>query len=252
MLFLFLEYYFNMYAPNLICSYPVSFSDFFPRESSCLVMHMEDNDPVRGYVTIIYYWSMSWWQELFSCLLVLNSLTDFFIKIFCWSVCTGFFCSMSLHNVQIVSSSSWWWTDQFERCTKIRLKKYRHLLEKWSLYLFSERGDLIWWIDQGQLFPEEAASQPQSVEYGLRCCCCCLPWCILSYPFGSGRHKSINLAFSLSQKLILAVSLIISESEWWLLSEIKEKQPHKLKQHKGTISLAPSLVIYLAGRFDQW
>jgi len=189
---------------------------------------------------------MSWWQELFSCLLVLNSLTDFFIKIFCWSVCTGFFCSMSLHNVQIVSSSSWWWTDQFERCTKIRLKKYRHLLEKWSLYLFSERGDLIWWIDQGQLFPEEAASQPQSVEYGLRCCCCCcLPWCILSYPFGSGRHKSINLAFSLSQKLILvgsqevhkvitrlfqiqkAVSLIISESKWWLLSEIKEEQPRK-------------------------
>jgi len=48
------------------------------------------------------------------------------------------------------------------------------------------------------------------------------------------------------------LSLIISESEWWLLSEIKEKQPHKLKQHKGTISLAPSLVIYLAGRFDQW
>ena len=61
------------------------------------------------------------------------------------------------------------------------LKKYRQLLEKWSLYLFSERGDLIWWIDQGQLFPEEAASQPQSVEYGLRCCCCCLPLCILSF-----------------------------------------------------------------------
>jgi len=54
----------------------------------------------------------------------------------------------------------------------------------------------------------------------------------VSYPFGSGRHKSINLAFSLSQKLILvgsqevhkvitrlfqiqkAVSLIISESKW--------------------------------------
>jgi hypothetical protein len=25
----------------------------------------------------------------------------------------------------------------------------------------------------------------------------------VSYPFGSGRHNSINLAFSLSQKLIL-------------------------------------------------
>ena len=180
MLFLFLEYYFNMYAPNLICSYPVSFSDFFPRESSCLVMHMEDNDPVRAYVTIIYYWSMSWWQELFSCLLVLNSLTDFFIKIFCWSVCTGFFCSMSLHNVQIVSSSSWWWTDQFEKPAWRSIDsclKSDHCI----CFHFSERGDLIWWIDQGQLFPAEAASQPQSVEYGLRCCCCCLPLCILSF-----------------------------------------------------------------------
>ena len=36
-----------------------SFSDFFPRESSCLVMHMEDYDPVRAYIAIIYYWSMS-------------------------------------------------------------------------------------------------------------------------------------------------------------------------------------------------
>ena len=188
---------------------------------------------------------MSWWQELFSCLLVLNSLTDFFIKIFCWSVCTGFFCSMSLHNVQIVSSSSWWWTDQFEKPAWRSIDsclKSDHCI----CFHFSERGDLIWWIDQGQLFPAEAASQPQSVEYGLRCCCCCcLPWCILSYPFGSGRHKSINLAFSLSQKLILlgsqevhkvitrlfqiqkAVSLIISESKWWLLSEIKEEQPRK-------------------------
>ena len=230
-------------------------------------MHMEDYDPVRAYVTIIYYWSMSWWQELFSCLLLLNSLTDFFIKIFCRSICTGFFCSICHFtmcklflaaadgeqlNSRGVQKSAW---RSIDTCLKSD-----HCI------CFQKEG--IWFGGLIKVSFSQQRQHPNPKVWNMDCGAAAA-YHDVSYPFGSGRHKSINLAFSLSQKLILlgsqevhkvitlfqiqkAVSLIISESEWWLLSEIKEKQPHKLKQHKGTLSLAPSLVIYLAGRFDQW
>jgi len=112
-----------------------------------------------------------------------------------------------------------------------------------SVFTFQKEG--IWFGGLIKVSFSQQRQHPNPKVWNMDCGAAAAAYHYVSYPFGSGRHKSINLAFSLSQKLILvgsqevrkvitrlfqiqkAVSLIISESKWWLLSEIKEEQPRK-------------------------
>lgn len=187
-----------------------------------------------------------------------------------------------------------WWQVLF-KCAKTCLKKYQNCLKKVIIVSVSEKTHWVCWIDEGQLFPAQAASQPQSVEYGLRSCC--LPWCMLSFwlwkvqvnQFGisAGRRSWFWLAHkrstrwsscSNSRRMFLSSSqkangdsLKKKKNKWWLSAEIKEKHLKtriSRRVTKGTISLVPSLVVYLSnmsnlyaaiqhilelvGRYDPW
>lgn len=72
---------------------------------------------------------------------------------------------MSVRNLYISSSSA-----DGESINSRGALEYQTLLEKVIIVFVSERA-VGFGGYHGQLFPAGAESQPQSVEYGLRCCC---------------------------------------------------------------------------------